>query len=55
VSEPFEAISPGLPSHQDEVMAAHEGQPAVAVQNATHGAGAPAADHGTDDRTKLTH
>ena len=46
--EPFEAISPGLPCHQDELMISHEGQPAVEVQAATHGAGRPAVDNGPD-------
>jgi hypothetical protein len=39
--------------HGDEVMAAHQGQPSIAVQDRTHGAGIPAADHGLDDRAKL--
>lgn len=51
-SAEFEAISPGLPAHQDEVMAAHQGAPSIAVQDATHGAGLPAADKGQDDRSK---
>jgi hypothetical protein len=53
-SPEFEALSPGLPSHRDEVMTGHPGQPSVEEQDATHGAGAPVADHGTDDRGKLT-
>jgi hypothetical protein len=40
------------PEHQAEVMAAHEGQPPVAVQDRTHGAGMPAVDRGVDDRVK---
>ena len=40
------AMSPGLPYHEDEVLAAHEGQPSIAVQNATHGAGLPEVDQG---------
>jgi hypothetical protein len=52
-SPEFEAISPGLPSHRDEVMTAHGGQPSEAEQDRTHGAGRPAPDHGQDDRAKL--
>ena len=48
----FEAISPGLPSHQDELMAAHQGAPGVAVQNVTHGAPAPAKDLGQSEQVK---
>jgi hypothetical protein len=48
----FAAITPGLPQHQDEVMAAHEGRPTIAEQDRTHGAGLPAADMGTDDQAK---
>ena len=33
--------------HGAEVMAAHQGAPSIAVQNATHGAPAPAPDRGT--------
>jgi hypothetical protein len=32
--------------HSREVLAAHEGQPSIAVQNATHGAPAPPVDRG---------
>jgi hypothetical protein len=32
--------------HGRQVMAHHEGQPSIAVQNATHGAGIPAEDRG---------
>jgi hypothetical protein len=53
-SAEFEAISPGLPSHQDEVMAAHQGAPSVSVQNVTHGAPAPEPDHGMSDREKYS-
>jgi hypothetical protein len=48
----FAALTPDLPQHADEVMAAHEGQPSVEVQARTHGAGLPAADLGADDRSK---
>jgi hypothetical protein len=48
----FEAISPDLPSHLAEVMAAHEGQPSMAEQSRTHGAPLPAVDEGTDDQAK---
>jgi hypothetical protein len=51
-SAEFESISPGLPAHQDEVMAAHQGAPSIAVQNATHGAPAPPVDNGTSDQVK---
>jgi len=45
-SAEFEAISPGLPAHQDEVMTAHQGAPSIAQQNATHGSGLPPLDKG---------
>jgi hypothetical protein len=32
--------------HSREVMAHHEGQPSIAVQDATHGAPAPPVDRG---------
>jgi hypothetical protein len=48
----FEAISPNLPSHQEELLVAHSGQPSTEVQNATHGSPSPQPDHGTDDRAK---
>jgi hypothetical protein len=51
-SAEFEAISPGLPSHQDELEVAHEGRPTVAEQVLTHGAGMPGVDEGTDDQSK---
>ena len=37
-------------THQDEIRAAHQGAPSIAVQNATHGAPAPAVDKGPDPR-----
>ena len=37
-----------LPVHEDELLAAHQGAPPVAVQNATHGAPAAAVDNGMD-------
>ena len=41
-----------LPDHATEVMSAHQGAPAVSVQNATHGAPAPAEDRGVPDAQK---
>jgi hypothetical protein len=41
----FEAISPDLPSHQAEVMAAHQGTPGTGLP-------APEPDHGTSDQEK---
>ena len=41
--------SPGeaqLPTHDDEVMSAHEGRPTIQEQDRTHGAGLPAVDKG---------
>jgi hypothetical protein len=35
-----------LPEHGDEVMAAYGGQPTMAEQGRTHGAGIPAEDRG---------
>ncbi len=53
MTEPtFADIRGNLPEHQDEVMAAHEGQPSIEVQDATHGAGLPAVDRGHDDHAK---
>jgi hypothetical protein len=53
MSEPsFDDLAAGLPVHEDELMASHQGQPTVAEQDRTHGAGIPAEDRGTDDRTK---
>ena len=51
-SAEFEAISPGLPSHREELMTGHSGQPSIEEQDRTHGAGLPTPDHGTDDRVK---
>jgi hypothetical protein len=42
----------GLPTHQDEIMASHEGQPSISVQSATHGAPLPAADLGESEAVK---
>ena len=36
----------GAPVHQDEIMAAHGGQPSPEVQDRSHGAGKPAVDNG---------
>jgi hypothetical protein len=38
--------------HTTEVLAAHGGQPTMAVQSQTHGAACPPADHGVPDRQK---
>ena len=32
--------------HSREILASHQGQPSIAVQAATHGAGMPAEDRG---------
>ena len=40
------------PRHEDEVMAAHQGRPTLAVQDETHGAAAPGPDLGMDDHAK---
>ena len=45
-------LAAGLPTHQDEVMAAHQGRPTMAVQDETHGAPAPEPDLGMDDHAK---
>jgi hypothetical protein len=37
-------------THDGEVMAAHQGQPSIAVQSATHGAPLPGVDNGPDPR-----
>jgi hypothetical protein len=42
------------PTHQDELMISHEGQPSVAVQNLTHGAGTPPEDRGEADQMKYS-
>ena len=47
----WEGLCGSLPSHQDEVMASHDGRPSVAVQSATHGAPMPAVDNGPDPGT----
>ena len=52
MSVSWEDLAAGLPVHQDEVMAAHQGAPSVAVQDVTHGAPAPAEDRGMDDHAK---
>ena len=40
------AMSSGLLDHSAEVTASHQGQPTIAEQNRTHGAGAPTPDRG---------
>ena len=39
-------LAGGLPTHDDEVRAAHEGRPTVGQQDARNGAGMPAEDRG---------
>jgi hypothetical protein len=48
----WEDLAGDLPAHADEVMAAHQGAPSIAEQNASHGAPAPPGDRGADDRAK---
>jgi hypothetical protein len=48
----WEALCGDLPDHAAEVMSSHPGQPTVEEQDRTHGAGAPAPDHGTGDQAK---
>jgi hypothetical protein len=38
-----------LPTHDDELMASHGGQPSVEVQARTNGAGLPPVDRGDGD------
>jgi hypothetical protein len=45
-------LDDGLPTHDDEMLAAHQGQPSISVQNRTHGAGIPPIDNGEDDQAK---
>jgi len=40
----------GLPTHDMEIMASHEGRPTVATQDRVNGAGIPAVDNGPDPR-----
>lgn len=42
----FSDLCGSLPDHHSEVMASHSGQPTIAEQDRTHGAGLPAPDHG---------
>ena len=42
----FDELCGALPSHHEEVLASHSGQPTIAEQDRTHGAGLPAPDHG---------
>jgi hypothetical protein len=37
-------------THRDEILAAHQGQPSIAVQSATHGAPLPSEDRGPNPR-----
>ncbi len=48
----WDQLAGTLPVHADEVMAAHQGQPGIAEQDRTHGAGIPAADNGMTDADK---
>ena len=45
----FEAISPELPSHDQELQVAHEGRPTRAEMAAK----LPAVDEGVDDQSKI--
>jgi len=50
----FESLSPDLPSHDDEVMTAHDpNSPPLAVQDQTHGVGIPAVDLGPEPGTVI--
>lgn len=44
-------LAGSLPTHDGEVMASHEGQPTVAEQDRTHGAGLPDVDLGPEPGT----
>jgi hypothetical protein len=46
-------LAGSLPTHQDEVMASHQGAPSIAQQSATHGAPAPAEDLGPEPGTVI--
>jgi hypothetical protein len=48
----FDDLRGSLPGHHGELMIGHTGQPTVAEQDRTHGAGLPAMDNGPDDDTK---
>ncbi len=48
----FADLCGDLPDHAGEVLASHSGQPTIAEQDRTHGAGLPAADHGASDQQK---
>lgn len=51
-SPDWAVMAAGLPTHEDEVMAAHEGAPSIGVQDRTHGAGIPAEDLGASEAVK---
>lgn len=53
-SPEFEAISPGLPSHADELLAAHQGRPTPAEAVDRGVTPAPAVDRGIADDVKYT-
>lgn len=42
----------GLPDHQAEMLAGYRPTPTIAEQDASHGAGLPAEDHGISDQAK---
>ena len=52
LADTWPGLAGGLPTHWDEVMAAHTGRPVLAEQDRTHGAGIPAADRGADEKAK---
>ena len=44
----WEDLAGNLPTHQDEVQAAHQGRPTIQEQDHTHSAGLPAEDRGSN-------
>jgi hypothetical protein len=48
----WDDLAGSLPTHQAEVMAAHQGAPSMTVQSETHGAPMPEPDLGMDDHAK---
>jgi hypothetical protein len=49
MSVSWEDLAAGLPTHGDEIMAAHQGAPSIAWQDEHNGAGLPDVDHGDGD------
>ena len=47
----WDELCGALPSHQDEIMASHQGRPTMAVQDRVNGAGLPPIDDGPDPGT----